>query len=124
MNKDGASKMNVQTRVVSGTTILDTQGAESGTFLLPVINTTSVALQDGDDSGLSDAADVAEAFIVVGDAGGTLSGNDVAYAATGNGVIGYVGKKRYVQVTVTNAVASSSIMFVKGDLHKSPDPSA
>ena len=118
--KDMASKIVADAAIVSGTSIVDTAGAESLTFILNVAAGTTVALQEGDDSGLSDAADVPEEFIIVADDNATVSGNDVTFAAAGTGVIGVVGSKRYVQPTVGTPAADATIVAVLGDLLKAP----
>jgi hypothetical protein len=105
---------------VASTDIIDTQGAESLTYLLATINTTSVALVHGDDSALADVSDVGADFIIVGDSNGTVVGNDVGYTAATTAQIGYVGKKRYVKATITNAATDTTIVTVKGDLLLAP----
>ncbi len=105
---------------VASTDIVDTQGYMSLTYCLNVINTTSLAFEHGDDSGLSDATDVAADDIIVGDGAGTVTGNDVAYTATGTANVGYVGKKRYVKVTVTNAATDATIVTILGNPLKAP----
>lgn len=95
---------------------IDTTGFMSTTLVVPVQNTTSVALTESDD-GVS-YTDVAEENIIVGTDGaapGTKSGNDVSYAASGTGCIGYAGKKKIVVATITNPVASSTTHVVLGD---------
>lgn len=92
--------------VVSGTTIIDMQGAESLMFIANVINTTSFAVTHGNDSGLSDGAAVDAAFLI----------GPTAYTATGTGRVCYVGKKRYVQITVTNPATDVTIVALKGNL--------
>lgn len=108
--KDQATLITVDSSIVSATTIVDTQGYESLTFVLPVINTTSLALTHGDDSGLSDGAAVGSDFLI----------GQTAYTATGTGKLGYVGKKRYVQITVTNPATDTTIVAVKGNPLKAP----
>lgn len=110
-SKDLGSKLSVITRIASGSTIVDTAGAESILFLLPAAANTSIALTHGDDSGLSDTAAVGSDFVL-----GAVSG----FGATDNAVVRYVGKKRYVMITVTNPVTNTSIMCVKGDLRYAP----
>lgn len=105
---------------VASTDIIDTQTAESITYILETVDGTSVAFEDGDDSGLSDAADVEDKFLIVGDAVGAVTGNDVAYDAVTTANIGYVGKKRYVRATVTTPATNAAICVVKGDLLLNP----
>ena len=118
-NKDLATKILADITVASAE-VVDVQGAESLTYLLETIDTTNVALEHGDDDALADAADVPEDFIIVGDATGALSGNDVVYDGVDTAVIGYVGGKRYVRATITNPATNAAICTVKGDLLKSP----
>lgn len=86
----------------------------SCTFIVPVQNTTSLAFTECDTSG-GTYTDVAERNLIVSDSLGTKSGNDVAYAASGTGTIGYVGKKQYVKMTVTNAVSNTTIHSILGN---------
>lgn len=99
--KDLASVKRLIT-VTSGSTIIDTCDFEALTYLLQVQDTTAVTLEHGDESDLSDATTVDADFII----------GETSFTATGNAIIGYVGKKRYVRVTVANAVASTSIFAV------------
>lgn len=110
-SKDLKTKLIADARLVSGTTIIDTEGCESVTFIFPAGATTSIALAHGDDSALSDAAAVHADFII-----GALSG----YDADSTVMVGYVGKKRYVRATLTNAEANTSLVCVKSDLRRSP----
>lgn len=107
--KDNVTKMKVST-CTSGVTIIDTAGFESLTFVSAVINTTAYALSHGDDSGLSDAAAVTSDFYI----------GKVAYTATGMGKVGYNGKKRYVQITVTNPATDASIFAIQESPTKAP----
>jgi hypothetical protein len=82
--------------------IIDTDGAEGLEFLIQsgVMTTGSFVpkIEDGDDSGLSDAADVATALLI-----GTIA--DATFAAADDGVvkkIGVVNHKRYVRLTLTD----------------------
>lgn len=89
--------------------IIDRQGYESLTFVLGIgtladANATfAVLVEEGDDSGLSDAAAVADADLIsqtVGTAPETAAGfqfDDDDEVRK----IGYVGNKRYVRLTVT-----------------------
>ena len=115
--KDQATILKFDATYASGDT-LDIKGYQAATVTLPVINTSSVAFQESDDD--STYTDVDAAFIIVGDGAGTLSGNDVSYTATGTGVIGYVGKKRYIQATVTNPATDTTIYTVLGAPLKAP----
>lgn len=93
------------TVLVSATTILDTVGSESLTVAFEADgSTTVISLEHGDDSGLSDAVAVPAQFLI----------GELTPAAAGAALVGYVGKKRYVRVTVTNPVAGTSIMALQG----------
>jgi len=96
-------KSNITTSdVVVGTTIIDRQGYESLTISLDVEDATTVKLEHGDDSGLSDAAEVGADFII---------GQLVFATADGSPcTIGYNGNKRYVRpsyVSLVNGTAAS-----------------
>lgn len=98
---------------VSGTTIIDTQGYEALSFVLPVKDTTALALAHGDDSGLSDTAAVGSDFLI----------GDVAYTGAGVGKLGYVGKKRYVEITVTDPATDTTILAIQESPLKAPTAS-
>jgi hypothetical protein len=117
MNKDLGSI--IQVAAYTSAAEIDTQYAESMGLALPTESGTAVAVTECDTSG-GTYTDVGEAFILVGDDDGVLSGNDVTYSETGTGLISYVGKKRYVKFTVTNAVSNTSLILIKGSLSKAP----
>ena len=118
-NIDERVALNIQTITtnVDGE-IIDTAGYESIEFLVSTgtwtAGTITPKLQDGDDSGLSDAADVASDFVV---------GSYVALGAA-NGVtrVGYVGKKRYVRLSAVSASANlqGGAIAVLGSPHSAP----
>jgi hypothetical protein len=69
--------------------------------------TFTVLVEDGNDSGLSDNAAVADVFLLGTEAGAsfTLTEDDAVFK------IGYIGPKRYVRVTITPAAnAGDSFM--------------
>lgn len=92
--------------------------------------TFTVLVEDGDDSGLSDNAAVADVHLLGTEAGTVTSGAAVSGAAVGFAddnktfKIGYVGPKRYVRVTITPANNSGNIflagMWIQGHPRKSP----
>lgn len=99
--------------------ILDTAGFESILFVIQsgtlADGTYTPLIQEGDDSGLSDAASVADADL-------TNTEASVAFAATDDNAvksIAYVGDKRYVRLNIVSASTSSggtlSAVAVKGD---------
>ena len=120
MNKDMGSV--IQVAAYTSAAEIDTQYAEGMALALPTQDTTAVAVTECDTSG-GTYTDVAEAFILVGDDDGVLSGNDVTYSESGTGLVSYVGKKRYVKFTVTNAVSNTSLILIKGSLSKAPTAS-
>ena len=85
--------------------IIDTALFESLTFLFAVADYTSgtytVTIEDGDDSGLSDTA-----AVLITDDPQTLipaSAGPLVLAAAGIRRFGYIGKKRFVRITITTA---------------------
>ena len=100
---DQQSVMGVEA-VASGTTIVDTKGFEALTFALQVANGTTVAFTDGNDSALSDGSAVEARFLI----------GPTSFTQAGSALIGYVGKNRYVKVTVTNEVADTSLFALSG----------
>ena len=99
--------------------ILDTAGYESILFVIQsgtlADGTYTPLIQEGDDSGLSDAASVADADL-------TNTEASVAFAATDDNAvksIAYVGDKRYVRLNIVSASTSSggtlSAVAVKGN---------
>lgn len=96
------------TAVVSG--IVDRQGYDSLTFLIAAGTladadaTFTVLVEEGDDSGLSDAAAVADTDLL-----GTEALAGFTYADDGEArKIGYKGHKRYIRCTVTPAANTGS----------------
>lgn len=97
------------------TSIVDTQNFESLTLafnigaIASVGATFTVLVQDGNDSGLSDAATVDAAFLI----GSNLNGSQQFVTADANTTkkIGYVGHKRYVRATITPASNGTSAFF-------------
>lgn len=102
------------TAIVSA--IIDTKGYESCTLLLVTGTNTdanatfAVLVEDGDDSGLSDNAAVADAQLLGTEAlAGFTFADDVECRK-----IGYVGNKRYVRMTVTPSGNDSGNIFLAG----------
>lgn len=83
--------------------IIDTQGYEEVTFYIAsgVITTGTITpiLYDGDDSGLSDAAAVADANLIGTEADATFAVTDDATTKA----LGYKGPKRYVRLNLVTA---------------------
>jgi len=109
-NKDQVTKIKPDATIVSGVTIVDTQGYESLTFISAVIDTTAYSLEHGDDPALADAVAVPADFVL----------GETAYTAAGTGKVGYVGKKRFVRFTVVNPAVDETIVAVLGTPHEAP----
>lgn len=87
--------------------IIDTAGYSSLLFAIQsgtlTDGTYTVLIEEGDDSGLSDAAAVADADL-------TNTESSASFAATDDNTvtkIGYVGSKRYVRLSLVSASTSS-----------------
>lgn len=112
------------TAVVSG--IIDTQGFNSLEFLIAtgtladVDATFTVLVEDGDDSGLSDNASVADSGLLGTEADAAFTFAEDATARK----IGYIGNKRYVRCTVTPVANTGSapiaIIPLQGDPENAP----
>lgn len=106
--------------------IIDTQGFDSlmwailtGT-LADVDATFTVLIEDGEDSGLSDAAAVADTFLEPLEANASFDfGDDNAVR-----VIAYTGPKRYARMTITPAnntgAAPLAVVAILGRAHDAP----
>ncbi len=106
--------------------IIDTQGYDSLEFLIAAGSladldaTYTVLVEEGDDSGLSDAAAVADTDLLgtEAEAGFDFSNDDEVRK------IGYIGSKRYVRLTITpannTANASLSAVAVQGHAVNAP----
>lgn len=107
--------------VVSDTTaavsqIIDTRGFDSLTFIIATGTladadaTFAVLVEDGNDSGLSDNAAVADAELI-SQTSGTAPETAAAFTFADDDEvrkIGYIGAKRYVRLTITPAANSGS----------------
>lgn len=100
--------------------IIDTQGFESLEFLLTIGTRTdgtyTPLIEDGADSGLSDAAAVADGYLLGTEAGAALTASNTMSR------IGYIGGKRYVRLSVvssgvTSGVAAAAAVAIKGNPH-------
>jgi hypothetical protein len=116
--------------------ILDTANFEANEFIgimgsiADADATFTVLVEDGDDSGLSDAAAVADQFLLGVEAGTVTSGAAASGAAPGFAddnktfKIGYAGPKRYVRLTLTPAANTGNIfmagIWVQGGARKLP----
>lgn len=98
----------ISTDTTTNGNIVDTKGYDSVTFVFVTGTVTdgdyTVLIQDGDDSGLSDAAAVADAQL-------TNTEADTSFTAdTDDNVsktIGYLGNKRYVRFNVVSTNTST-----------------
>jgi hypothetical protein len=102
------------TAIVSA--IIDTMGYEAAELVLITGTNTdtnatfAVLVEDGDNSGLSDAAAVADTFLIGTEAvAGFTFADDVECRK-----IGYVGNKRYLRLTVTPSGNDSGNIFISG----------
>lgn len=102
------------TAIVSA--IIDTQGYESCELVLVTGTNTdtdatfAVLVEDGDDSGLSDNAAVADAQLIGTEALAAFTFADDVECRK----IGYKGNKRYVRMTVTPSGNDSGNIFLSG----------
>ena len=112
------------TAIVSG--IVDRQGCDTITFLIGTGTladadaTFTVLVEDGDASDLSDAAAVADTYLL-----GTEALAGFTFAGDGEcRKIGYVGTKRYARCTITPAnntgAAPIAVIGVRGNLGDAP----
>ena len=106
--------------------ILDTAEFDTASFLIQLGSiadadaTFVILVEDGDDSGLSDAAAVADVFLIGTEAGAAFLFSDDNKTAK----IGYIGPKRYVSVTITPAANASAFLlsgtWIQGHSKKGP----
>jgi len=109
--------------------IIDTKLFESLTFLLNVGDYTdgtyTVTIEHGDDSGLSDTA----AVTIADDPQTLIASNplvaaDLVLAAAGLKRFGYIGKKRYVRLSVVSTAvttgAIAAILAIQGHAKSNP----
>ena len=98
----------ISTDTTTAGAIIDTAGFEACEFLLLSGTITdgayAVSLQEGDASNLSDAATV-DAAEILGDADFALADDDTAKR------IGYIGKKRYVRLSIVSSGTTSGGVF-------------
>lgn len=105
-----AVALNIQAISTDTTTagaIIDTQGFAANEFIMQsgtlTDGTYTPLIEDGDDSGLSDAAAVADDFL-------TNTEASAAFALTDDNAvkaIGYVGHKRYIRLSIVSASTST-----------------
>lgn len=123
-----ANALDIQTIATDTTTagdILDLQGFNACTFAFHTGTVTdgdyTVLIEHGDDSGLSDAAAVADADLIGTEAGASFTddGDDNLV-----GTIGYRGDKRYVRLSIVSANTTSGAVVgataILGHAHSAP----
>lgn len=124
-NVNDVHALNHQTISTNTTTvgdIIDTAGYESIEFLIQSATITdgvyTVKLEDGDDSGLSDAADVSSELVL---------GSLPAHVAADDNVVkrvGCISKKRYVRLSLvstgTTTGGALGAVAVQGHPHSKP----
>lgn len=122
--KRGLSPVSVSDNTAQVSQIIDVQGYDSCSFIILTGSladadvTFTVLLEEGDASNLSDAAAVADADMV-SQTSGTAPETAAAFTfAADDGVrkLGYIGKKRYVRLTITPANNASAAVLAVGVL--------
>lgn len=113
-NLNAFSPVVISTNTTTNGIIIDLKGFESATFLLKASSYTDGSylplIEEGNDSGLSDAAEVADNFLIKTEADATLS-------AEGVSKIGYIGDKRYIRLsfvsssTTTGATLDATVVL-------------
>jgi len=98
----------IQSDTATNGEIIDTQGYDAFRFVIQAgtitLGTIATILQEGDDSGLSDASTVATADLVY-----PTGETDANFAATDDNkvkIVGYVGGKRYLRIVLTTAASA------------------
>jgi hypothetical protein len=118
----GVNIQAISSNTTTAGSIIDTSGFESVTFIQAIgaytDGTYTLLIEDGDDSGLSDAAAVADDFLI-----GTEAATDLS-AANSSSMIGYNGKKRYVRASIVSTSvttgATAGCVVVRGDALTNP----
>lgn len=97
----------ISTDTTTAGAIIDTQGFAANEFVMLsgtlTDGTYTPLIEEGDDSGLSDAAAVSDTFL-------TNTEASAAFAATDDDTvkaIGYVGHKRYIRLSIVSASTST-----------------
>lgn len=119
--KRGLSPVSVADTTAQVSEIIDTAGFGGLEFFILIGSvadadaTFQVLVEDGDDSGLSDAAAVDDAYLLgIEGVAATPTGASFRYDSDNKVTkIGYIGPKRYVRLTITPAAnASAALMAV------------
>jgi hypothetical protein len=123
LHNNVTAKIALQTTAISSNTttagaIIDTSGYESIEFILISSTLTDGAyvcvLQDGDDSGLSDAANV-DSSLLLGALPDFVLADDNAVRR-----VGCIAKKRYVRLSITSSAVTTGGTITAGALLGNP----
>lgn len=123
-----ANALDIQTISSDTTTagdIIDLQGFNACTFAFQTGTVTdgdyTVLIEEGDDSGLSDAAAVADADLIGTEAGASFSADTDDNVV---GTVGYRGDKRYVRLSIVSTNTTSGAVVgataLLGHAHEAP----
>ena len=112
----------ITTNTTTDGEIIDMQGFDSLSFLFQTGTVTdgdyTVLIQHGDDSGLSDAADVADADLTVTEASVSFTADTDDDKVS---KIGYTGSKQFVRFSVVSANTSSGAFVGAQALQGNPN---
>ena len=113
-SKDFATLIN-QRPITLGATIIDmqAQGAEGLTFIFEQAANSVVTIEDDDVVGFGSATVVPAQFLI----------GDTTFSGAGSASLGYVGKKQFIRMSMTNPVANTSVFIILAPLLKAPGPS-
>lgn len=119
LHKVKAFNAAISTDTTTNGDIVDTKGYRSVTFLFfcqaRTDGTYTPQIQDGDDSSLSDAAAVADTYLIGTEAAAQMDAANEVFT------IGYSGPKRYVRPQIVSASTSSGATIVCVVLLGSPE---
>jgi hypothetical protein len=126
--KRAISPVSVSDNTAQVSQIIDRAGFDSVTFVIlggslaDADATFTVLLEDGDDSGLSDGAAVADAYLIGTEALASFQFDDDNECRK----LGYKGNKRYVRLTITPATNASAAVLAAVALlgHPASGPTA
>jgi hypothetical protein len=127
------SETDITTDTTTAGAIVDTKGFSGLAFLVEsgtiTDGTYTFKVEDGDDSGLSDAADVDLSYLSVDGLNPTALPSFDNTASDTIKKIGYVGKKRYVRLSLVSASTSTggtnfTSKAVLGDALRQPQAQA
>jgi hypothetical protein len=118
----GVNIQSISSNTTTVGNIIDSSGFESITFIqvssAHTDGTYTLLIEDGDDAGLSDAAAVADDFLI-----GTEAATAITTADSSTS-IGYNGKKRYIRASIVSTGVTSGAalgcVVVRGDALTNP----